>query len=223
MAVMSRDDELLPDPLPAEPMGMLQDWVATAALKSGRPNPNAMVLATASHDARPAARVVLCKGIVSDPGYLVFYTNYDSHKGQDLANNPRAAAVFHWDSLHRQLRIEGRVVRSPPAESDAYFNSRPWGSRLGAWASEQSRPIASRAAFVVALARTTAKYGAQAVIGRSIPRPDHWGGFRLWAEAVEFWAEGQFRIHDRVRYTRALAASETGFTASNWSHTRLQP
>jgi pyridoxamine 5'-phosphate oxidase len=223
MAGMPSVDESLPDPLPAEPMALLQDWLNFAALKSGQPNPNAMILATATHDARPAARVVLCKGVISDPGYLLFYTNYDSRKGQDLGANARAAAVFHWDLLHRQLRIEGRVVRSPPAESDAYFNSRPWGSRLGACASEQSRPITSRAALVAALARATAKYGAQAMVGRSIPRPDHWGGFRLWAEAVEFWVEGQFRIHDRVRFTRALTAGETEFTASNWSVTRLQP
>ncbi len=223
MAVMPSSDELLPDPLPAEPMSLLQEWLASAALKSRQPNPNAMILATATPDARPAARVVLCKGVVSDPGYLVFYTNYDSRKGRDLGGNARAAVVFHWDSLHRQLRIEGRVVRSPPAESDAYFHSRPWGSRLGAWASEQSRPIASRAALIAALARAAAKYGAQAVVGRSVPRPDHWGGFRLWAETVEFWVEGQFRIHDRVRFTRELAESESGFTASNWSLTRLQP
>ncbi len=220
---MPSTDELLPDPLPAEPMGLLQDWLQAAALKSGQPNPNAMILATASRDARPAARVVLCKEVVSDPGYLLFYTNYDSRKGQDLATNARAAAVFHWDSLHRQVRVEGRVARSPAVESDAYFSSRPWGSRLGAWASEQSKPIASRAALIAALARTTAKYGAQALVGRSIPRPSHWGGFRLWVEAVEFWVEGQFRIHDRVLFTRALTERETEFSASHWSRTRLQP
>jgi pyridoxamine 5'-phosphate oxidase len=216
-------DELLPDPLPVEPMALAADWLQAAAARSGQPNPNAMVLATADATGRPTARVVLCKGLVADPGYLLFYTNYESRKGQNLAANPRAAAVFHWDALHRQLRVEGRVLRSPPQESDAYFASRPWGSRLGAWASMQSRPIESHAALLRAVAAAAAKYGAQAVLGRSIPRPEHWGGFRLWFEAIEFWVEGQFRVHDRVRYSRALDERPGGFTPGSWSWTRLQP
>jgi len=220
---MLAPDELLPDPLPSEPLALMSDWLAAATARSGQPNPNAMVLATASPTGQPSARVVLCKDLVAEPGYLLFYTNYESHKGQELAANSRAAAVFHWDAMHRQLRIEGRVVRSPPAESDAYFASRPWGSRLGAWASQQSKPIESRRALLVVLARATARYGAQAVIGRSIPRPAHWGGFRLWFEAVEFWAEGEYRIHDRARYSRRLTVHGDGFSAGEWSRARLQP
>ena len=220
---MPAADELLPDPLPAEPMALAAEWLAAAVARSGQPNPNAMVLATADAAARPSARVVLCKGLVTDPGYLLFYTNYESRKGENLAANARAAVVFHWDAMHRQMRVEGRAVRSPDEESDAYFASRPWGSRLGAWASSQSRPIESRAALVRAIAAATAKFGAQAVLGRSIPRPAHWGGFRLWFEAVEFWVEGQFRVHDRVRYSRTLDQRPGGFAAGGWSRTRLQP
>jgi pyridoxamine 5'-phosphate oxidase len=220
---MLAPDELLPNPLPSDPLDLMSDWLAAATARSGQPNPNAMILATANQAGQPSARVVLCKDLVTEPGYLLFYTNYESHKGQDLAANDRAAAVFHWDTMHRQLRIEGRVVPSPAAESDAYFASRPWGSRLGAWASEQSQPIESRGALLLALARVTARYGARAVIGRSMPRPPHWGGFRLWFESVEFWVEGEYRIHDRVRYSRSLAPHDGGFSAGEWRRTRLQP
>jgi pyridoxamine 5'-phosphate oxidase len=220
---MPAPDELLPDPLPTEPFPLISEWLAAAVARSGQPNPNAMVLATVSAAGQPSARVVLCKDIQVRSGYLVFYTNYESHKGEELAATGRAAAVFHWDSMHRQMRIEGQVLRSSAAESDAYFASRPWGSRLGAWASRQSRPIESRAALLLAVARETARFGAQAAVGRTIPRPEHWGGFRLWAAAVEFWAEGQFRIHDRVRYTRSLTPAGDGFATGAWSMSRLQP
>jgi pyridoxamine 5'-phosphate oxidase len=220
---MPTPDDLLPDPLPLEPMHLLSDWLMAATTRSGQPNPNSMILATADQTARPTARVVLCKGLVVDPGYLVFYTNYESRKGRDLAANDRAAAVFHWDLMHRQLRVEGRVTQSPHVESDEYFDSRPWGSRLGAWASAQSKPIDSRAALLAALARATAKYGAQALVGRSIPRPDHWGGFRLWVEAVEFWVEGNFRIHDRVRYSRTFEGPPEEIVRGPWAVCRLQP
>lgn len=220
---MLAPDELLPDPLPAEPHALIADWLAAAVARSGQPNPNAMVLATVDAAGQPSARIVLCKDWIAEPGYLLFYTNYESHKGKDLAATGRAAAVFHWDNMHRQLRVEGRVVRSPPDESDRYFASRPWGSRLGAWASRQSRPLASRAALVVEVAKMAARFGAQAVVGHSMTRPDYWGGFRLWAAAVEFWTEGEFRIHDRVRYTRELAPRSAGFAVGAWTHSRLQP
>src|SRR5579871_1095349 len=181
--------ELLPDPLPSEPLVAVNEWLAQSWRAQLQPNPNSMVLATVGADGQTSARVVLCKEIVPSPGYLVFYTNYRSHKGRELAANPRAAAVFHWDGLHRQVRIEGSVVPVPAADSDAYFASRPWPSRLGAWASEQSQPVASRAELHQAVARAAKQLGAPlpddpAALARTdvvIPRPPHWGGFQLWA------------------------------------------
>ena len=135
---MRASNELLPDPLPAEPVACVASWLAEAAQRRLQPNPNAMVLATATRDGRPSARLVLCKHIEVTPGYVLFYTNYQSRKGRELAENPRAAAVIHWDHLHRQIRLEGVVVMASSGESDAYFASRPWQSRIGAWASAQN-------------------------------------------------------------------------------------
>lgn len=223
--------EHLPDPLPAEPLQLAAGWLADAVKRAQQPNPNAMVLATADASGRPSARVVLCKEIVPQPGYLTFYTNYQSRKGRELAANPRAALVMHWDHLHRQLRIEGQVVQTDAASSDAYFASRNWQSRLGAWASQQSQPIASRAELLQAVARTALKFALPAPTGdaqqtdpgQRIPRPPHWGGYRLWADAVELWVEGSARIHDRARWTRELQPTAGGFVPGPWSATRLQP
>jgi pyridoxamine 5'-phosphate oxidase len=217
--------------LPAEPMSTVFVWLAEAAARRLQPNPNAMVLATATRDGRPAARVVLCKDIVPEPGYIVFYTNYQSRKGRELAENPRAAAVIHWDHLQRQIRIEGIVVPVPVEESDAYFASRPWQSRIGAWASAQSQPVASRAALLSAVADTARRFGtpdpgddSANTNSLTIPRPAHWGGYRLWADAVELWVEGKARVHDRVRWTRSLKDRSAGvFDTGPWSVTRLQP
>src|SRR5215470_15723666 len=147
---MTEHTETLAEPLPADPLAVVREWLAQAQAAHTQPNPNSMVLATSSRDGRPSARVVLCKDIVPQPGYIVFYTNYLSAKGRQLKDNPRAAAVMHWDALHRQVRIEGPVVAAPEADSDAYFAARPWGSRIGAWASAQSEPIASRDAMAQA-------------------------------------------------------------------------
>ncbi|HTP39964.1 MAG TPA: pyridoxamine 5'-phosphate oxidase [Steroidobacteraceae bacterium] len=223
--------EHLPDPLPAEPLALALHWLEEATRRALQPNPNAMVLATADASGAPSARVVLCKEIRPDPGYLTFYTNYRSRKGGELESNPRAAIVMHWDALHRQLRVEGRIVRAGTAESDAYFASRNWKSRLGAWASAQSQPIASRGELYQAVAKTALKFAlpapqdeeAQADPGVRIPRPPHWGGYHLWAEAVELWVEGSARIHDRARWTRQLHPAGAGFTPGAWSVTRLQP
>jgi pyridoxamine 5'-phosphate oxidase len=176
---------------------------------------------------------VLAKDLVAQPGYVVFYTNYLSAKGRELKRNPRAAAVMHWDALQRQVRIEGAVVEGPPQESDAYFASRAWDKRIGAWASAQSAPVASRAALEAAVAAAARRFGApvpgtpeaEATREVSVPRPPHWGGFRLWADAVELWVEGgHSRIHDRARWTRTLkAAPGGGFEAGPWAVTRLQP
>ncbi|MBV8341763.1 MAG: pyridoxamine 5'-phosphate oxidase, partial [Gammaproteobacteria bacterium] len=203
-----------------------------AVAARSQPNANSMVLATSTPDGRPSARVVLCKDIVAQPGFVVFYTNYLSAKGRALERNPRAAAVMHWDALHRQVRIEGPVTRAPEADSDAYFATRAWASRVAAWASRQSEPIASRRALLESVAESARRFGAP-VPGSSdaddtleieIPRPPHWGGYRLWAEAVELWAEGQARVHDRALWERTLTASADGdFLAGSWVATRLQP
>ena len=224
----------LPDPLPAEPLSLVGDWLAEATRAKTQPNPNAMVLATVSAAGYPSSRVVLCKDIVLPAGYLVLYTNYESRKGAEIEANPRVAALFHWDLLHRQVRVEGRMLRSPAPESDAYFASRPWQSRLGAWASEQSRAVASRGVLIEALQRAGRRFQTPPVGpgappeggergGVDVPRPPHWGGYRLYAEAVELWVEGEYRIHDRVRYGRDLSPSAEGYSGSPWRTERLQP
>jgi pyridoxamine 5'-phosphate oxidase len=231
---MSWHREHLPDPLPAEPLVLGAAWLDEAVKLARQPNPNAMVLATVDAAGRPSARVVLCKQIQPVPGVVTFYTNYESRKGRELAANGRAALVMHWDQAHRQLRIAGQVVRSPAAESDAYFASRNWQSRLGAWASQQSQPIGSRAELYKAVARTALRLalpgappgdGDEAAPdpGTRIPRPPHWGGFHLWADAVELWVEGSARIHDRARWQRTLTPRAGGFEPGPWSATRLQP
>jgi pyridoxamine 5'-phosphate oxidase len=229
---MKHYSELLPDPLPSEPLVVLNQWMAQSWQQRLQPNPNAMVLATTDPDGHPSARVVLCKEIVAQPGYLVFFTNYLSRKVRQLARNPRAAAVIHWDALHRQVRVEGPVVQAPAAASDAYFASRPWQSRVGAWASEQSAPIASREAMRKAVTSTAERFGvpdptraaAEGSTEIQIPRPPHWGGYHLWADSVELWVEGEARIHDRARWTRELTPHADGFfSAGPWSATRLQP
>jgi pyridoxamine 5'-phosphate oxidase len=232
--------EMLPDPLPVNPLRTAAEWLAQAQLDAAQPNPNAMVLATVDERGQPSARVVLCKDIASDLGYISFYTNYRSRKGRELEGNPRAAIVFHWDHRHRQVRAEGLVERLPAALSDAYFAARPWQSRLGAWASQQSEPIESRAALVQTIAAAARRFGIPyagpgspepEAVTAQIPRPANWGGFRLNVQAIELWVEGEFRIHDRARWTRLAAAAAgpaaAGTAASGpsveWSVTRLQP
>jgi len=226
----------LPEPLPEEPLALARAWLAEATERRDQPNPNAMVLATVAANGHPSSRVVLCKDIVVAGGYLLLYTNYQSRKGGEIAANPRGAALFHFDHLHRQVRIEGRLVRSPPAESDAYFQSRPWQSRVGAWASEQSRPVASHAALIEQLRAAGRRFGTppvgpDAAPGADearevpVPRPPHWGGYRLWADSVELWVEGAYRVHDRARWVRTLsgAADSYSFATSPWQAERLQP
>src|ERR1700730_19337442 len=151
--------ETLPDPLPANPLRLAADWLAQARTDAAQPNPNSMVLATVDGRGQPSARVVLCKDIAAETGFITFYTNYLSRKGRELEVNPRAAVVFHWDHRHRQVRAEGLVTRLSAAESDAYFSGRPWQSRLGAWASRQSEPIESREALRAAVADAARRLG----------------------------------------------------------------
>jgi pyridoxamine 5'-phosphate oxidase len=215
--------ETLPDPLPANPLILASEWLAQARTDAAQPNPDSMVLATVDASGQPSARVVLCKEIAAEPGCILFYTNYQSRKGRELAQNPRAAVVFHWDHRHRQVRAEGRVTPLPDADNDAYFRTRAWQSRVGAWASRQSEPVARRADLAAAVAAVARRFGIAyggpgseepAYVGVEVPRPAHWGGYRLDVDSVELWVEGQFRIHDRARWTKHGAG---------WSATRLQP
>ena len=229
---MADHTELLPDPLPADPLAVAKEWLRQAFAAQWQPNPNAMVLATAAADGRPAARVVLLRDIVPDPGYIQFYTNYLSAKGKQLKDNPRAAAVIHWDAAHRQVRLEGPVTLAPGADSDRYFAARAWPKRIAAWASAQSQPLDSRATLLKSVAESAARFGtpvpgeAPPAAGEDydVPRPPHWGGYRLWAEAVELWVEGDARMHDRARWARELTRDPAGgYRAGPWVATRLQP
>lgn len=218
-------DQQLPEPLPADPLPLFSSWLQHARERRTQPNPDAMVLATVDNSGNPSARIVLCKQLAVDAGYLVFFTNFESRKGRELAAHPRAAAVFHWDALHRQVRVEGPVIRSPEAESDEYFTSRALDSRIGAWASKQSEPLASRETLISNVRQTAARFGIQpgATTG-TIPRPPYWGGHRLWIESVELWMEGANRIHDRAVWTRQLERRDTySYSASEWRSTRLNP
>lgn len=189
-----------------DPLALFSQWLAEA--ERSEPNdPNAMALATVDEAGLPDVRMVLMKGY--DAAGFVFYTNLGSRKGRQLSTNPKAALLFHWKSLRRQVRLRGPVEPVEPAEADAYFDSRPRLSRIGAWASRQSEPLESRFALERAVATTTARFAA----GR-IPRPEHWSGFRLRPDAIEFWRDGAFRLHDRVRFTRA---------GGGWSRQRLYP
>jgi len=229
-AAVARLEESLPEQLPPDPFPLFKAWFDEAAAKRVQPNPNAFTLATIDPDGKPSARIVLCKSLAVREGYIVFYTNRRSRKGAALAANPRAAAVFHWDALDRQVRIEGPVVESPDEESDAYFHSRPVAARIGAWASDQSQPIESRDAFIRKIAEAIRKLGV-AIDDEAahVPRPPYWGGYRIWADTVELWLGSPVRVHDRARWTRKLtrqAVSDprrSGFEASAWTAQRLQP
>jgi len=189
-----------------DPIEQFRGWFGEA-LAADLHEPNAMTLATATPDGRPSARVVLLKGF--DERGFVFYTNYEGRKGRELEANPRAALVFYWGELERQVRVEGRVSRVSDGESDAYFSGRPRGSQLGALASEQSRPVRDRGALERRLREVEGEYE-----GREVPRPAFWGGYRIEPETIEFWQGRENRLHDRLRYSR----SEGG-----WKIERLQP
>ena len=191
-----------------DPLVEFRRWFQ-AAVDAQIPTMNAMTLATVDRRGRPAARIVLLKE-VDDRGF-VFFTNYDSRKGQDLAAHPVAALVVFWEPLHRQVRIEGAIEKLAAADSDAYFASRPRGSQIGAIASPQSAPIASRGALEQLVAATESALG-----GAAPPRPAHWGGYRVVPDMVELWQGQPSRLHDRVRYQRSSAAGA-------WQRDRLAP
>lgn len=183
--------ELSEDAAHSDPLRQFEQWLHEA-IRAELPEPNAMTLATVGSDLRPSTRVVLIKGY--DERGIVWYTNYESRKGRELAGNPYAALQFHWVELERVVRIEGVVERVDAAESDAYFASRPLDSRIGAWASPQSQVIESRSVLLA----NAAKYAAQFMLHP--PRPPHWGGYRLKPDCWEFWQGRKSRLHDRLRY-----------------------
>jgi pyridoxamine 5'-phosphate oxidase len=189
------------------PFRQFDAWFAQA-VDAKLPEPNTMTLATVDSRGRPSARIVLIKG-VDERGFM-FFTNYESRKGRELADNPHASLLFYWIELERQVRIEGTVVKASAAESDQYYESRPLGSRIGAWASEQSQAIESRAVLEAREKEISAKYGEHP------PRPPHWGGYRLIPDAIEFWQGRPSRLHDRLLYTRAVEGGD-------WQIARLSP
>ena len=221
-------DAMLPEPLPADPMPLLLEWFDRAGRARVQPNPDVMALATVDSDGTPSVRMVLCKRIGTE-GFVQFYTNYESRKAVALAARPVAAACFHWDTLDLQARVEGPVVRIAAAESDEYFASRPWVSRIGAWASAQSRPVASRAELMARAVESMQRFGIEPLnppaegATVSIPRPPNWGGYRLWARRIELWCGGTGRIHDRAAWERTLAPAGGEFRGASWAGTRLQP
>ena len=196
-----------------DPFALFDEWMGHA--RASEPNdPNAMALATVDPDGLPNVRMVLLKG-VDAPGHasrgFVFYTNYESAKGREMLSAKKAALCFHWKSLRRQVRVRGLVGEATKEEADAYFSSRPRGSRLGAWASDQSRPLESRFALEKKVALVTARYP----IGE-VPRPPHWSGFRVTPVEIEFWHDRPFRLHERIQFRRADPRSP-------WSKSRLYP
>jgi pyridoxamine 5'-phosphate oxidase len=191
-----------------DPFALFGEWLNEAEASEIN-DPNAVSVATVDPDGLPNVRMVLLKGL--DERGFVFYTNFEGAKGREILASMKAAMCFHWKSLRRQVRVRGPVEIVADAEADAYYQSRPRGSRIGAWASQQSRPLESRSVLEQSVAKFTAQYATG-----EIPRPAHWSGLRIIPTEIEFWKDGEFRLHDRVKFTRANAGEE-------WSTARLYP
>lgn len=219
----------LPELLPSDPFPTFVEWYTHAVNNKIQPNPNAMTLCTVDPDGRPSSRIVLCRNIDAVKGIIHFYTNYNSRKSMAMLAHPHVSLQFHWDTLDRQVRIEGIAAQASKEQSDAYFAARPWESRLGAWSSDQSLPITGRQELVdkVRQAIERLKLDPAEILAKGnaihIPRPPHWGGWNVIVQRVELWLGGTGRVHDRAVWTRATCGDEASLQCTEWVSTRLQP
>jgi pyridoxamine 5'-phosphate oxidase len=218
------DRWLSEDPLPLDPLPIAAQWLSEAFADGRQPSPHAVALATVDAQGAPSVRMVLVQRIETASGAIVFFTNRTSRKGTELAALPRAATAFHFGPLNRQVRVSGPITETDTADSDDYFATRPVDAQIGAWASQQSQPLESRAALLAEMDRLAAEHDVDLESrgpDASIPRPPQWGGYRLHAESVELWHSRPGRIHDRAEWTRTLGPA--GEDPGPWSVRRLQP
>jgi pyridoxamine 5'-phosphate oxidase len=210
------------------PVLILKEWMDEVVESKIQPNPNSMSISTIDANNRPNSRMVLCKEINEELGYLVFYTNYQSNKSKEIGVNNECSGLFHWDTFGYQVRVRGIIVKSPEVESDNYFATRDIGSQLSAWASHQSQIVEDRESlddqFQQAMDKFNLKDSELESSDINIPRPEFWGGYRIWIREIELWLNKKDRFHDRLLFTRKLVATTSGIEASNhWVIKRLQP
>ena len=210
------------------PVLILKEWMDEVVEAKIQPNPNSMSISTIDANNRPNSRMVLCKEINEELGYLVFYTNYQSNKSKEIGVNNECSGLFHWDTFGYQVRVRGIIVKSPEAESDNYFATRDIGSQLSAWSSHQSQIVEDRESlddhFQQAMDKFNLKDSELESSDINIPRPEFWGGYRIWIREIELWLNQKDRFHDRLLFTRKLVATTSGIEASNhWVIKRLQP
>jgi len=220
--------KMLSQSMTKNPILLLQSWLNEAMELDLQPNTDSMAIATSNSQGLPNVRMVLCKEINTEEGYVVFYTNYNSVKSMEIKENPKCSALFHWDKLGYQIRMRGEILQSPDDENDVYFASRHLGSQVGAWASNQSNPVEDRKALDDQYGKILDRFNltSESITQneQEIPRPPHWGGYRLWIEEIEFWLNQKDRLHDRLHFRRALTISNEGIkTEKNWTVKRLQP
>ena len=216
----------LPESPPEDPLPDAISWLNHAKEAAVQRHANAMTLATVDGDGRPSARIVLLKYLSPTDGYATFFTHYESRKAIEIEATGFAAAVLHWDALGRQIRFEGPIVRAPKTESDDYFATRPLGSQINAWVSDQSRPLDSTESLIASAKEKarTLSLEADGDETSNVTRPEFWGGYRLWFDALEFWQEGADRFHERLRYERDLTPQDADqFDSGPWTWRRLQP